>query len=80
MMDALASFHFLRPWWLLLFFPCAALWWLERREAGTTRELSPAHASGLHRLGQAGLPVLGLGFRLSLGHASNLRGMRHVVT
>jgi Ca-activated chloride channel family protein len=36
MMDALASFHFLRPWWLLLLFPCAALWWLERREADTT--------------------------------------------
>ena len=36
MMDALAEFHFLRPWWLLLVLPALALWWLERREADTT--------------------------------------------
>ncbi|WP_246702696.1 VWA domain-containing protein [Starkeya sp. ORNL1] len=36
MMDALAAFHFLRPWWLLLLLPALALWWLERRETDTT--------------------------------------------
>jgi len=35
-MDALASFHFLRPWWLALILPCAALWHLQRRKADTT--------------------------------------------
>ncbi len=35
-MAALASFHFLRPWWLLLAPPALILWWLERREADTT--------------------------------------------
>lgn len=36
MMQALAEFHFLRPWWLLLALPALALWWLERREFDTT--------------------------------------------
>lgn len=36
MIDALASFHFLRPWWLLLALPALGLWWLQRREADTT--------------------------------------------
>lgn len=35
-MDALAQFHFLRPWWLLLLLPCFALWFLQRRNADTT--------------------------------------------
>ena len=35
-MDVLAQFHFLRPWWLLLFLPCFALWVLQRRKADTT--------------------------------------------
>jgi Ca-activated chloride channel family protein len=35
-MDALAAFHFLRPWGLLLLLPAFALWWLERRETDTT--------------------------------------------
>lgn len=35
-MDALAAFHFLRPWWLLLLLPAVLLWWLERRETDTT--------------------------------------------
>jgi Ca-activated chloride channel homolog len=36
MMGALAEFHFLRPWWLLLTLPALAVWWLERREFDTT--------------------------------------------
>jgi len=36
MMAALADFHFLRPWWLLLALPALGLWWLQRREADTT--------------------------------------------
>lgn len=36
MMEALAQFHFLRPWWLLLALPALGLWWLQRREADTT--------------------------------------------
>ncbi|MCK0198548.1 VWA domain-containing protein [Ancylobacter sp. 6x-1] len=36
MTDALAHFHFLRPWWLLLILPALGLWWLQRREADTT--------------------------------------------
>ncbi|WP_170455346.1 VWA domain-containing protein [Ruegeria arenilitoris] len=30
MIDALAQFHFLRPYWLLLLLPIAAVWWLTR--------------------------------------------------
>ncbi|MBS7543960.1 VWA domain-containing protein [Ancylobacter oerskovii] len=33
---ALAQFHFLRPWWLVLALPALGLWWLQRREADTT--------------------------------------------
>lgn len=36
MIAALAEFHFLRPWWLLLMLPALGLWWLQRREADTT--------------------------------------------
>jgi Ca-activated chloride channel homolog len=36
MIGALADFHFLRPWWLLLALPALGLWWLQRREADTT--------------------------------------------
>lgn len=36
MMAALADFHFLRPWWLILALPALGLWWLQRREADTT--------------------------------------------
>jgi Ca-activated chloride channel family protein len=36
MMQALAAFHFLRPWCLLLVLPGLALWWLQRQEADTT--------------------------------------------
>jgi len=28
MMEALAQFHFLRPWWLLLLLPALGLWQL----------------------------------------------------
>lgn len=31
MMDALASFHFIRPVWLLALIPALLLWWLHRR-------------------------------------------------
>jgi Ca-activated chloride channel family protein len=31
MMDALAAFHFERPFWLLSLVPALALWWLARR-------------------------------------------------
>ncbi|MGE0381534.1 MAG: VWA domain-containing protein [Hyphomicrobium sp.] len=33
MIDMLAAFHFLRPWWLLLVIPAIGLWWLQRRAA-----------------------------------------------
>lgn len=36
MMETLAQFHFLRPWWLLMVLPALGLWWLQRREADTT--------------------------------------------
>ncbi|MFG1302271.1 VWA domain-containing protein [Xanthobacter sp. V3C-3] len=36
MMETLAQFHFLRPWWLLMALPALGLWWLQRREADTT--------------------------------------------
>ncbi len=36
MMQALAEFHFLRPWWLLLIAPALTLWRMQRREADTT--------------------------------------------
>jgi len=46
MMEALAQFHFLRPWWLLLALPAIGLWWLQRLEADTTarwrRVIDPA--------------------------------------
>jgi Ca-activated chloride channel family protein len=32
-----ASFHLLRPWWLLLLLPAVALWWLQRRAADPAR-------------------------------------------
>lgn len=35
-MGALATFHFLRPWALLLLVPAAALWWLTRVRSDTT--------------------------------------------
>lgn len=35
-MDALAQFHFLRPWWLLLLLPCVVLWLLQRRRTDST--------------------------------------------
>lgn len=35
-MDALAAFHFLRPWALLLLVPASALWWLTRARSDTT--------------------------------------------
>ena len=35
-MEALAQFHFLRPWWLLLLLPALGLWRLEKREADST--------------------------------------------
>ncbi len=47
MMEALAQFHFLRPWWLLLALPALALWWLERREADTTARWRPVMDAGL---------------------------------
>ncbi len=36
MMEALAHFHLLRPWWLTLTLPALVLWRLERREVDTT--------------------------------------------
>ncbi|GGF58730.1 transporter [Azorhizobium oxalatiphilum] len=36
MMQTIAAFHFIRPWWLLLLLPALFLWWRERREADTT--------------------------------------------
>lgn len=46
MIEALAPFHFIRPWWLLLVLPALALWWLERCEADSTvrwRTVMDAH-------------------------------------
>jgi len=36
MIEQLAAFHFLRPWWLALVVPALALWWLQRRAVDTT--------------------------------------------
>ena len=36
MIEQLAAFHFLRPWWLVLVVPALALWWLQRRAVDTT--------------------------------------------
>ncbi|MCS0503330.1 vWA domain-containing protein [Ancylobacter mangrovi] len=45
MIEALAPFHFLRPWWLALMLPALGLWWLQRGEVDTTarwrREIAP---------------------------------------
>ena len=32
-MEALADFHFVRPWWLLALLPLAGLWWMLRKPA-----------------------------------------------
>lgn len=36
MIEQLAAFHFLRPWWLVLLVPALTLWWLQRRAVDTT--------------------------------------------
>lgn len=38
MMDALATFHFQRPLWLLALLPAAALWLIERRGSDATQQ------------------------------------------